>query len=85
MSERLLQDIRDYEAEPRTPMVGCFVAEVNLHGVRVQSRVCCSTRQREGIDVGAYDEVSASSPGDSDEQPRTRSDVQHRFWLLLPA
>src|SRR3981081_2680408 len=85
MSEWLFQDIRDYQVEPRTPIVGRFMAEVDWHWVGVQNRVCFSTRQRKWIDVGARDEVSASSSGDSGKHPRTRSDVQNRRRLALPA
>src|SRR5258708_124021 len=46
MSQRLLQDVRDYKVESRSPVVWRFIAEVYLHPLRVQDRVSCGTRQR---------------------------------------
>jgi hypothetical protein len=84
-SEWLLQDIRDYQVEPRTPAVGRFRAEVDSDWVCVQGRVRFGTGQRTWIDVGTHDEVSASGPGDPGKHPRTRTDVQNRSRLALPA
>lgn len=84
MSEWLLQNIRNYQIESRAPMVGRVTTEVDRHRVRVQGRVCFGTGQRKWIDVSAYDELSASSSGDSGKDAGTRSDVQHRSRLPLP-
>jgi hypothetical protein len=36
MSQWLLEDIRDYQVKPRTPMVGRFMPEADSQWVRVQ-------------------------------------------------
>jgi hypothetical protein len=85
MPEWLLQDIRDYQVETRTPIVRRFMAEVDRHRMRVQGRVRFGRRQRKRIDVGAYDELSASGSGNSGEHSRSRSYVQNRCRLPLSA
>ena len=81
----LLQDIRDYQIEPRTPMIRRFTAELDIYSVRIQCRVCLGAGQRKWIDVGCNDELSASCSGDSGKHSCARTDVQHCFRLPLPA
>ncbi len=85
MPEGALEDIRNYQVEPRTPMVGRLIAEMDPHQMRVQGLVCFCARQRKWIDVRAYDELSTSGSGDSGQYSRTGSDVQNGFRLPLPA
>src|SRR6266404_3479212 len=85
MSERLLQDVRNYQVEPRTPIVGRFTAELDPYGVRVQCRMCFGTRQCKWIDVGAHDELSTSGSGDPGEDSCARTDIQNCFRPPLSA
>jgi hypothetical protein len=85
MSEGLLQDVCDHKVESCSPKVGRFRAEVDLHRVHVQDRVCFGTSQRKWIDVDAHYEVSASASGDPGKDTCARSDIQNRSWLPQPA